>query len=163
MFARSQARVLRDCSWPVRGCWRQASSSVVEQECGLNCSNCCRVIFVLNLLVISGRPGRSGTRHEIFEASLSDERAHSPTPSTKTVRTDSRLAPEPGRHQVHDTEIAEFAENMEEEYDALDAEARSFPCCRSRCSPALKAPREQAWLVAGKDGWPSLLLAGHSF
>ncbi|CAE7240797.1 unnamed protein product [Symbiodinium sp. CCMP2592] len=72
----------RDCSWPVRGCWRQASSSVVEQ----------------------------------------DLRA----PGTKSLKPPF-LMKEP---TVHDTEIAEFAENMEEEYDALDAEA---------------------WLVAGKE------------
>eukprot|EP00439_Symbiodinium_sp_Y106_P051048 s2051_g6.t2 len=72
----------RDCSWPVRGCWRQASSSVVEQ----------------------------------------DVRA----PGTKSLKPPF-LTKEP---TVHDTEIAEFAENMEEEYDALDAEA---------------------WLVAGKE------------
>ena len=120
-------------------------------------------IFALHLpAVMSGRPGPSGTRLEIFEASLSDERAHSPTPGTKTVRRDSRLPPEfNGRHQVHDTEIAEFAENMEEEYDALDAEAQSFPSLQ--CPQALQAAREQAWLVAGKDCWPSLLcVAGHS-
>ncbi|CAE7888660.1 unnamed protein product, partial [Symbiodinium sp. KB8] len=72
----------RVCSWPMRGCWRQASSSVVEQ----------------------------------------DLRA----PGSKSLKPPF-LMKEP---TVHDTEIAEFAENMEEEYDALDAEA---------------------WLVAGKE------------